>query len=100
MGTDGGAMAVLNMWRVLQLIPGLNSSALLRRVVEGIVQSAAVYSIASAILVVTLLKSPNVGYVVCLNIFPALIVSLLCLADFALWFELTPLGLSFLDHCD
>ncbi|TBU64500.1 hypothetical protein BD310DRAFT_964258 [Dichomitus squalens] len=42
-------------------------------VIEGIIQSAAVYSAASIVLVITAFESPNVGYVACLNIFPALI---------------------------
>ncbi|KAI0683667.1 hypothetical protein C8T65DRAFT_235247 [Cerioporus squamosus] len=45
-----------------------------RRVVEAIVQSAAIYSIASIALVVTSFLSPNIGYVACLAIFPQLIV--------------------------
>ncbi|TBU47274.1 hypothetical protein BD309DRAFT_1007501 [Dichomitus squalens] len=40
---------------------------------KGIIQSAAVYSAASIVLVITAFESPNVGYVACLNIFPALI---------------------------
>ncbi|RPD58540.1 hypothetical protein L226DRAFT_147819 [Lentinus tigrinus ALCF2SS1-7] len=44
-----------------------------RRVVEAIVQSAAIYSTASIALVVTSFLSPNIGYVACLSIFPQLI---------------------------
>ncbi len=45
-----------------------------RRVVEAIVQSAAIYSTASIALVVTSFLSPNIGYVACLSVFPQLIV--------------------------
>ncbi|TBU29611.1 hypothetical protein BD311DRAFT_756476 [Dichomitus squalens] len=64
---------VLILWRVLQLTFGPHSSPVIQRVIEGIVQSAAVYSAASIALVIMVLKSPDVGYVVCLNVFPALI---------------------------
>ncbi|KAI1796407.1 hypothetical protein LXA43DRAFT_618032 [Ganoderma leucocontextum] len=46
---------------------------LLRKVIEGMVQSAAIYSAASVVLVVTIFASAHVVYVACLNVFPALI---------------------------
>ena len=45
-----------------------------RRVVEAVVQSAAIYSVASISLVVTIFLSPNIGYSACLCVFPPLIV--------------------------
>ena len=68
-------MTVLIIWRVLRLTYGPHSDSVLRKVIESIVQSAAVYSTASIALVITVLESPTVGYVICLNAFPALIVS-------------------------
>ncbi|KAJ8480958.1 hypothetical protein ONZ51_g6305 [Trametes cubensis] len=44
-----------------------------RMVAEAIVQSAAIYTVASTSLLVTYFVSPNVGYLSCLNIFPSLI---------------------------
>lgn len=47
---------------------------LLRKVVEGMIQSAFLYSAASVVLVVTIFASAHVAYVACLNVFPALSV--------------------------
>ena len=46
------------------------------RVVEALVQSTAITCAASMSLVVTFLNSASLGYPTCLNVFPALIVSL------------------------
>ncbi|KAM5532561.1 hypothetical protein V8D89_013767 [Ganoderma adspersum] len=45
---------------------------LLRKVVEGMIQSAFLYSAASVVLVVTIFASAHVVYAACLNVFPAL----------------------------
>ena len=46
------------------------------RLVEAIVQSAAIYSTASIALVVTFFLSPNIGFPMCLSAFSQLIVRL------------------------
>ena len=71
------------MWRILRpskeatVPPPLLARrfALARTVAEAIVQSAAVYTVASASLLITFFASPHVGYLACLDIFPSLIVS-------------------------
>ena len=45
-----------------------------RRAFKAVIQSASIYSMASISLVATLLTSPNVGFVACMNAFPPLIV--------------------------
>ena len=45
-------------------------------VVEAIIESAAIYSLASISLIVTAFFSPLVGYFICLDAFPPLIVRL------------------------
>ena len=47
-----------------------------RRVFAAIIQSAAIYSVASISLLVTTLISPNIGFYACLSVFPPLIVRL------------------------
>ena len=47
-----------------------------RRVFEAVIQSAAIYSMASISLLVTMFISPDVGLYACLNVFPPLIVRL------------------------
>ncbi|KAI0652918.1 hypothetical protein C8Q70DRAFT_690113 [Cubamyces menziesii] len=72
---------VLIMWRILRPSRGATVPpplftrrfALARTVAEAIVQSAAIYTVASTSLLVTYFVSPNVGYLSCLNIFPSLI---------------------------
>ena len=73
---------VLVMWRIL--IPDRWAAApralskrydMARKAGEAIVQSAAVYCVASMALVLTYTLSQNKGWIVCLNIFPPLIVS-------------------------
>ncbi|KAJ2981886.1 hypothetical protein NUW54_g10817 [Trametes sanguinea] len=44
-----------------------------RKVVEAILQSAAIYSAASIVLVITYFTSPTVGYNLCVGVFPSLI---------------------------
>ena len=45
-----------------------------RRIVEAVIESAAIYSLASISLVVTIFVSPNIGYAACMYVFPPLIV--------------------------
>ena len=45
-----------------------------RRVIQALIQSAAMYSLASISLIITFFLSPNIGYVACLSIFSPLIV--------------------------
>ena len=47
-----------------------------RRVFEAIIQSAAIYSVASISLIATALVSRNIAYPTCLDAFPPLIVRL------------------------
>ena len=47
-----------------------------RRVVEAIVQSAAIYSVASILLAITSFTSPTVSFPACHSVFPSVIVSL------------------------
>lgn len=47
-----------------------------RRVFGAIIQSAAIYSVASISLLVTVFVSPNIAYPTCLDAFPPLIVRL------------------------
>ncbi|PIL34163.1 hypothetical protein GSI_03874 [Ganoderma sinense ZZ0214-1] len=49
-----------------------NASTDISAVVEGMIQSAFLYSAASVVLVVTIFASAHVAYVACLNVFPAL----------------------------
>ncbi|TBU29612.1 hypothetical protein BD311DRAFT_756477, partial [Dichomitus squalens] len=49
------------MSKVLLFSHKVGTSSLLRKVIEGIIQSAAVYSVASIVLVITAFESPNVG---------------------------------------
>ncbi len=58
---------------------GARPTPLLWKVVEGMIQSAAIYSAASVVLVVTIFASAHVVYVACLNVFPALTVRSLIL---------------------
>ena len=79
---------VLIMWRVLRQKGSevqdhwdWHSLALFnfvryRRVFAAIIQSAAIYSVASISLLVTTLISPNIGFYACLSVFPPLIVRL------------------------
>ena len=79
---------VLIMWRVLRQKGSevqdhwdWHSLALFnfvryRRVFGAIIQSAAIYSVASISLLVTTLISPNIGFYACLSVFPPLIVRL------------------------
>ena len=73
------------MWRVLRTIDHAQAHwewhsrtwfnlILYRRVLEALIQSAAMYSVASIALVITSFLSPNVGYAVCLSVFSQLIV--------------------------
>ncbi|KAI0324530.1 hypothetical protein GY45DRAFT_363226 [Cubamyces sp. BRFM 1775] len=72
---------VLVMWRILSprswatAPSSIHSkrSYMVRKASEAIVQSAAIYSIASVAVVITYLFSSNVGWPVCLNVFPPLI---------------------------
>ena len=50
-----------------------------RRVAEALIQSAAMYSIASVSLFVTILVTPNIGYPACLAAFSPYIVRILLL---------------------
>ncbi len=88
------------MWRLLQADKVLHADwrfrsrawfnlVRYRRVVEAIVQSAAIYSTASIALVVTSFLSPNIGYVACLSVFPQLIVRS-CFTGASFWTELIP----------
>ena len=45
------------------------------KAMDAILNSAAVYSIASISLVITLRLSPHIGFPACLNVFPSLLVS-------------------------
>lgn len=67
------------MWRVFRNVnrytPPSARFKLFCMVLEAIVQSAAIYSMASLALIITDLKSFYVGFNVCLSIFPPLIVS-------------------------
>ena len=54
-----------------------------RRFLEAIVQSAALYSTASIALVITTFLSPNIGYVICLSVFPQLVVSIFLMDEFS-----------------
>ncbi|KAJ8456510.1 hypothetical protein ONZ51_g12083 [Trametes cubensis] len=74
-----GSLALV-MWRILR--SGRDATAppaflkrmsMTRKAAEAIVQSAAIYSIASIALVITYLLSPNMGWSACLNVFPPLI---------------------------
>ncbi|TFK88127.1 hypothetical protein K466DRAFT_598915 [Polyporus arcularius HHB13444] len=75
---------VLIMWRLLQADKVLHADwrfrsrawfniVQYRRIVEAIIQSAAIYSTASIALVMTTFLSPNIGYVACLSVFPQII---------------------------
>ncbi|KAI0323175.1 hypothetical protein GY45DRAFT_1439664 [Cubamyces sp. BRFM 1775] len=68
------------MWRILRSphdstvpIPITRRFALARRVAEAIVQSAAIYTVASAALLITYSARQDDGYLACLNVFPSLI---------------------------
>ncbi|KAI8992756.1 hypothetical protein BD414DRAFT_482116 [Trametes punicea] len=71
---------ILIMWRILRSAYGPAAPKLMtrrfslkyRKVVEAIVQSAAIYSTASISLCVMLFVSPNVGFYACLGVFPSL----------------------------
>ncbi|EIW56942.1 uncharacterized protein TRAVEDRAFT_49753 [Trametes versicolor FP-101664 SS1] len=69
--------SALIMWRVLrntnQYMPLSARLGLLWKVVEAIVQSAAIYSLASIALLVTFFISPNIGFTACAGVFPPLI---------------------------
>ncbi|KAH9903272.1 hypothetical protein C8Q73DRAFT_45687 [Cubamyces lactineus] len=72
---------VLVMWRILcpkrwAAVPSYARSRrfyVARKATEAIVQSAAIYSVASAALVISFFLSSNVGWTACLNVFPPLI---------------------------
>ncbi|OSD03870.1 hypothetical protein PYCCODRAFT_208175 [Trametes coccinea BRFM310] len=74
---------VLIMWRTLRSAYGSAPPKLMsrrftlkhRKVVEAILQSAAIYSAASVVLIITYFTSPTVGFNVCVGVFPSLIVS-------------------------
>lgn len=83
------------MSKVLLFSFKAGTTSLLRKVVEGIIQSAAVYSAASIVLVITVFVSPHVGYVACLNVFPALFVSFLIVSRDVLVPEYSFQGLVF-----
>ncbi|KAJ2993435.1 hypothetical protein NUW54_g7720 [Trametes sanguinea] len=69
------------MWRTLRSAYGSAPPKLMsrrftlkhRKVVEAILQSAAIYSAASIVLVITYFTSPTVGYNLCVGVFPSLI---------------------------
>ncbi|KAJ3001655.1 hypothetical protein NUW54_g6289 [Trametes sanguinea] len=73
----------LILWRTLHSAYGSAPPKLMsrrftldfRKVIEALLQSAAVYSAASIALVATNFESPHYGFVVCLGVFPSLIVS-------------------------
>ena len=48
-----------------------------RRLIEAIIESAAIYSLTSISLLVTSIVSPNIGYTACMCAFPPLIVRFL-----------------------
>ncbi|KAI0351206.1 hypothetical protein OH77DRAFT_1524273 [Trametes cingulata] len=70
---------MFSWWRLQSRTSGVPAGSMAvrhemyRKVAEAVVQSAAVYSIASVSLFITALESPNVGLTACLSIFPALI---------------------------
>ncbi|KAL7278448.1 hypothetical protein ACG7TL_007446 [Trametes sanguinea] len=72
---------VLIMWRTLRSAYGSAPPKLMsrrftlkhRKVVEAILQSAAIYSAASVVLIITYFTSPTVGFNVCVGVFPSLI---------------------------
>ncbi|KAI0652917.1 hypothetical protein C8Q70DRAFT_689899 [Cubamyces menziesii] len=77
---SSASFTALVMWRILR--SGRDATAppaflkrmsMTRKAAEAIVQSAAIYSIASIALVITYLLSPNMGWSACLNVFPPLI---------------------------
>lgn len=71
--------SVLIIWRVFrnadQYTPPSTRLKRFGRVVEAIVQSAAIYSMASLSLIITNFESIDIGFEACLSIFPPLIVS-------------------------
>ena len=77
-------IVALIMWRILRantprLLGEGRSRTMLnltryRRVVEAIIQSAAIYSIASASLAITIFTSPNFGYLAVSQLLSPLIV--------------------------
>lgn len=75
--------SVLIIWRVFrsadQYMPPSTRLKLFGMVVEAIVQSAAIYSMASISLIITNVESIDIGFEACLSIFPPLIVSARCI---------------------
>ncbi len=75
------ALALI-MWRVFskssvnRYTPLSARLKLFRKVTEAILQSAAIYSMASVTLIATLFISVDIGFVVCIGVFPSLIVSI------------------------
>lgn len=56
---------------------------LFRKVVEAIVQSAAIYSTASFALGITLICSPAIGFDACIGVFSSLIVGAHCFSAYS-----------------
>ncbi|EIW62606.1 uncharacterized protein TRAVEDRAFT_42957 [Trametes versicolor FP-101664 SS1] len=75
--TSNVLSSALIIWRVFRnanrYTPPSTRLKLYRMVVEAIVQSAAIYSMASLSLIITNVESIDVGFEVCLSLFPPLI---------------------------
>ncbi|KAL1938115.1 hypothetical protein VTO73DRAFT_11944 [Trametes versicolor] len=75
--TSNVLCSVLIIWRVFrsadQYMPPSTRLKLFGMVVEAIVQSAAIYSMASISLIITNVESIDIGFEACLSIFPPLI---------------------------
>ncbi|KAL1938121.1 hypothetical protein VTO73DRAFT_11950 [Trametes versicolor] len=75
--TSNVSCSALIIWRVFrsmnQYTPPSARLKLFRTVVEAIVQSAAIYSMASLALVITTVASRYVGFNICISMFPSLI---------------------------
>ncbi|KAI0632660.1 hypothetical protein C8Q77DRAFT_1059025 [Trametes polyzona] len=69
------AHTALIMWRVLRGAGGVQPTrfTLYRQVLKAIVQSAAIYSTASIVLLIAVIVSPDSAYATCLTMFPPFI---------------------------
>lgn len=54
---------------------GSKTKSVRRRVVESVIQSAAIYSVASISFGITSFLSPDIGFPICHSLFPPVIVS-------------------------
>ncbi len=61
---------------------GSKTKSVRRRVVESVIQSAAIYSVASISFGITSFLSPDIGFPICHSLFPPVIVSLFPLSSF------------------